>query len=117
MPFDLSVARFFLTFPQCDYDPEEFLNNAKRLEHYKSCAVVRERHADGEPHLHAVLCFTKRRHVRRPDWFDHLAGGAHGNVQRVRNLRASYDYLRKAGEPCTDGVNLALVEGRRGAVP
>lgn len=58
--------------------------------------VAEEKHQDGQPHLHAVVCFSKEKNFRSDKCFDF--DGYHANVQACKNLEGSYIYVMKDGE-------------------
>lgn len=88
---------FLITFPQCPATKEELLDHLKGLWVDVTYAVVsKEKHADGSPHLHAVLRYNTRKCVYRQDWFDY--GEYHPNVQCARNVNAAITYVKKDGD-------------------
>lgn len=86
---------FFLTYPHCDNSPDELHEFLSGLRPVHRAVIVKERHADGEPHLHAAVEFTTRLQTRNVRYFD--LGQHHPNVQRVRTWRACVNYCRKDG--------------------
>lgn len=93
--FRLSAKNFFLTFPQCPISMLEL------LDHYKLefgpqldfACVAEEEHADGSPHLHAILGFNSKRNIRSPSHFDYA--GFHCNMQPVRKMSECLLYIQK----------------------
>lgn len=105
--FRFNCKRAFLTYPQvsADIDIADILINVKQLPHYESCIIAKELHADGNPHIHILLCLSKA-----PDWtnsrkLDDLVG-KHGNYRGIRSFRKCYDYVRKGGNFLEDNFDL-----------
>jgi len=95
MPSFYNGKRFFLTYPQCDAEPQQlvdFLSGRAPLSYYVVC---RELHADGNPHLHACVEFktTQRQSV---NWLDFVE--KHPNKQDPRNWAACKTYVKKDGD-------------------
>ena len=119
MPFNFNARRAFITAPQTDQAPADCL--AKLQDHlgdvYRWAVIAQERHDDGGLHLHVLVEFTKQFHFRGEDYFEPVFG-KQVNIQTVRNLRASMDYLTnpaKEGHICfiADGVDPASVGKRK----
>lgn len=92
--FDSQSA--FLTYAQCDASIQEiydFLNGIKPLDWARVC---RERHEDGNYHLHAVCKWTGRIQSRNERLFDW--NGKHPNIQPVRSVKNALKYVAKDGE-------------------
>lgn len=95
MPSFYNGKRFFLTYPQCDSLPHElviFLHSKGTLKYY---IVAREKHADGNFHLHACVEFDtiQRKSV---EWLDFE--GKHPNKQDPRKWAACVQYCKKEGD-------------------
>lgn len=86
----------FLTYPQCDLGINELIDELRKVQDILWARVCREKHDDGNPHLHAVLKFTKRVQSRQARIFD--VKGYHPNIQSVRSIKKSLDYVAKDGE-------------------
>jgi len=95
MPSFYNGKRFFLTYPQCDKLPGEL---AVFLILQGPCTfylVAREKHEDGNYHLHACVEFDTIQ--RKPvDWLDFE--GHHPNKQDPRNWNACKTYCKKDGD-------------------
>lgn len=94
MSFRLSAKNLFLTYPNCGakhacftFLQEKFPDTLKYL------VVAQETHQSGEPHLHAVVCLSRKTNFKRPDCLDF--GGFHGNYRAARDLEASITYCKK----------------------
>jgi len=96
----MNCKMFFLTFPQNDLDKAEFMlrltNDLPRQTKVPLSwgIVVREKHKDDSPHLHAILCFERPLQISNCRFFDFL-GGKHGDVKPVTNLKNQLAYLYK----------------------
>jgi len=55
---------------------------------------VRELHQDGTFHLHVLLCFHRKLHLRSATALD--VKGFHCNIGPARDVKACYNYMRKA---------------------
>jgi len=62
--------------------------------------IARELHEDGNPHLHALLYWKRRKRFRGADCFD--VDGNHPNIQRPRDIRDVYTYVRKDDGGCLE---------------
>lgn len=100
--FRLASKNLFLTYPQCDYQLESFLNNCKDLfkeENIIRMVVARELHEDGNPHIHAVISLGKEFRTRDERMFDDLVEPSkHPNIiSRIKSMHATYKYVTKDG--------------------
>lgn len=94
MPFRLNARNVFLTYPRCAVSPSalgEFLSEIRPATYIH---VVRERHEDGTPHLHALLQWIDKYNLRDERKFDFE--GFHPNIQPARDIVAIEDYISKA---------------------
>ncbi len=110
MAFRLNAKQFFLTYPKCDVEKSEALDQIKS----KFAAIVdryviaKEDHADGTPHLHMYIHFSQKVNVVRATKFDLSFGGKtfHGNYQTARSAKAVMQYCKKDGNFISDGVEM-----------
>lgn len=86
---------FFLTYTHCGSHQDELYTHLNSKRPIRRAVIVRESHADGEPHLHAAIEFESRVQTTNARYFDF--GQHHPNVQRVRSWGASVNYCRKDG--------------------
>lgn len=102
-------VKIFLTYPQCDTSLADFRAAIISLfgPNLAWAVICREAHADGTPHLHAVLVFTKRERMQGYAILDGLTG-SHGNYASVRSLKHAVRYLLK--DDCYEGINCDPVE-------
>jgi len=91
--FDGQLA--FLTYPQCGDLTRERLRTflVESLGAEQFC-IARELHDDGNPHLHAVVRWGRRKRFTGADCFD--VDGQHPNVQRPHSLTRVLAYVRKS---------------------
>lgn len=105
--FDFHAKNCFLTYPQCNYDPEQCLDHLRTLLGDKPTYIVvaHELHADGGDHLHALICFRRKFRKRDERFFDLVrertgespAVRWHPNIQSPRNTADVFKYVRKGG--------------------
>lgn len=103
MPIDIKSKHWFLTFPQCDLEPEQFNDSFWANTHISECigfVISREQHADGGWHYHCAVYFEKTKRIRSLSAFDLVHNGRsfHGNYQPIRRIRENYDYITKDGD-------------------
>jgi len=108
--FRLQGKTLFLTYPQCHWAPNDaaiFIRN--KLNNVEWTIWGREKHADGSPHLHAIVSLSKRCDLQSPNCLD-LAGAAlsvsHGDYRVARDPKAVLDYVTKDGDIFCDGTTL-----------
>lgn len=92
--FDSTTA--FLTYAHLDATVDALYEALSAITSLEWARICREQHADGEPHLHAVVKFTRRFQSRRADVFDVL--GQHPNIQPVRSIAKALQYVAKDGQ-------------------
>lgn len=68
---------------------------------FKAARVCAELHANGEPHLHALLLLHGCLQTRNPRYFD--IEGYHCNMQAARSAKAVSAYIKKGGDFIDDG--------------
>ena len=97
--FDGQLA--FLTYPQCGDLTRERLRDflVQQLGAEQFC-IARELHDDGNPHLHAVVRWGRRKRFVGPDCFD--VDGRHPNIQRPNSLSRVLAYVRKSDDTPLD---------------
>lgn len=103
--FRLRSKKLFLTYPQCTVDPSEALRQLSAIVSATGHVIAKEKHADGNSHLHVYLEATETMEVTASDALDLVAGdGArfHGNYQSVRSRSAVLKYVTKDGEFITN---------------
>nr|WAE43189.1 MAG: replication associated protein [Cressdnaviricota sp.] len=96
--FRLSSKNFFLTYPQCQIGKSEAFELLALKETPIYCLIAREYHEDGEPHLHVLISYAKKKDVRNEKFFD--INGYHGNYQAARDTDDVRAYVQKADMSC-----------------
>lgn len=94
--FKFDSQSFFLTYAQCDLEIQTLYDWLASLQTLVWCRIAKEKHADGQPHLHAVGRYQKRVQTRNARHFD--IQGFHPNIQGVRSVLKSLAYVAKDGE-------------------
>lgn len=92
MTFKLQAKNIFLTYPRCSLTKDELLVFLKTFNPVK-VVIGKELHADGTPHLHALLKLANRLTTRDERVFD--LSGHHPNIQPCRNVTATERYVTK----------------------
>lgn len=94
--FRMQAKNWFLTFPQCNLPKSEAMRNLLQNADLSvtGAAVAQERHADGERHLHILLCLENKVRTRDPTFWDFVAG-KHGNYQAARYPQKVLKYISK----------------------
>lgn len=93
--FRFNATHFFLTYSQSKIQPDElwkFLQEKGAV----SATIAKEKHKDGNPHIHCLGKFDRKRNIRDITFFDFQ--GYHPNIQAPRNKKATYDYIIKDGD-------------------
>jgi len=94
MPFRLNTKNVFLTFPQCEALPRALGQHLQTLRPIRYLKIVRERHQDGNHHLHVFLQWVDKFNLRSERFFDYEQH--HPNIQAVRSIPDVLDYIGKA---------------------
>lgn len=81
--FRLNAQSLFMTYAQCDLAPEDLLSHLqgailKRAWKIVQYVIAREKHEDGNNHLHAFIKLDKKVNIGDPKIFDIL--GHHPNM-------------------------------------
>lgn len=93
----LQRKHWMMTFPQCHTEKAVVESNLPLLETkipLTGYIIAKEKHADGEPHLHVLLSFSKPINLKNMRFFDVLAG-KHANIVGIQNLVATVKYVMK----------------------
>jgi len=104
--------RFFLTYPQSDFDNNELLDALAQLGTIEWARACREQHEDGQPHSHVVIKYRERIRTRDCRFFD--VRGRHPKVEAVRSLPKALAYCTKEGS-YTDRGTVPKSAGKRAA--
>lgn len=98
--FRVNAKQFLLTYPHCnDLDGLRTLFH-ETYANSRYFVIGRERHADGEPHLHSVIILQRRFDAGERS-FDF--NGYHANIQAVRNVNQAIEYVKKDGDYIEEG--------------
>lgn len=89
------AKNFLCTWPQNGTSKEVALERILALPRVVRAVVCEEKHADGSPHLHAVIVLNDKDRLVHAD-LDAVAG-KHGNYQVCGSPAKSRDYVTKAG--------------------
>jgi len=94
MPFRLNAKNVFLTYPQCTHTANALGEHLSALKPTRFIKVVREKHRDGNYHLHVLLQWVDKLNIRDQRFFDFR--GHHPNIQAVRSISDVHEYISKA---------------------
>lgn len=92
------IKQWFFTFPKSNITKEDFASAIEDLRQPDYYKVALEHHADGSPHLHAVVKFTtgvsktnllKKIRYQFPDDYKRI------DIQPVRSIQKSIEYISK----------------------
>lgn len=117
--FRINARRFLLTYARSDLDAGLLYEFFKQLPVPPNRAIIaREKHADGEWHVHVAIEFSRRINSTRVSIFDFA--GRHPNISPARTWGACVNYCRKEGtvettyHDCTaETAAVGSAEGRR----
>jgi len=91
--FNFDGLHVFLTYPQCPLPREQLRDILVERTSAEKHFVARERHEDGNYHLHVYLHFGRRRRFVGSGCFD--VDGYHPNIQKPRSARDVIAYCSK----------------------
>lgn len=91
--FAFDGVHVFLTYPQCPLEREQLRNILCERINPERYLIARERHSDGNFHLHAYLHFGRRRRFVGASIFD--VDGFHPNIQKPRSASNVVAYCCK----------------------
>lgn len=112
MNFRLDAKHIGLTYPQCDLTRQLVLDAIRSAvgDNYCGAIIALERHADGNPHIHAYLRLHKPRRFTVPTVFD--IDGFHPNIQGLRSPKHWVLYVQKEDTDClVDGDVGSFLDG------
>lgn len=111
MAFRIYAKNLFFTFAQCFLPKEQILQHLKNLLHdYRVIyiAVCEELHADGNPHVHAMVQCELKFQTTNPRFFD-ITDNLHDNrifhpsFESLNSPTASQKYIKKDGNYIEEG--------------
>lgn len=102
--FRIQSKNFFLTYPRCDWTREDAMRAIKhKVANSQYILVAREAHADGYPHIHALVNAKTKLDITNASFFD--LGAHHGNYQSAKKNLDVYRYCTKSDKDfIEDGV-------------
>lgn len=97
--FEVNAKQFLLTYPKSTLSQERTYELLNEISSIKDYVIAKELHADGTPHVHAVIRFFKRFHKKGERIFD--LEGFHPNIKTLKTIgdftRAA-EYAKKDGD-------------------
>lgn len=103
MSIQIHAKNFFLTYPQCDLDIEDAINQIqdKATAKYICCSKENHHETDGT-HLHILVMLEKQLYVRDQAFWDlrnpfEGHAGFHGHYEACRAPKATLTYVQKDG--------------------
>jgi len=113
MTFRFKAKYGLLTYAQCgNLDPFKIVTRLSELG--AECIVGREKHQDGNTHLHVFFHFEKEFSSRSERVFD--VDGHHPNIVRSRGTPGKgWDYATKEGDICAGGLERPSDSEKAGA--
>jgi len=94
--FRINSKNVLLTYPRSEFSRDELYNFINDKYPLEKAIICTEKHQDGGLHLHALLQFKKKIDIRNEKTFDFKE--RHPNMESVRNINASINYVKKGGE-------------------
>lgn len=92
----MDAVTFFLTYPQSDFECDQLHGFLSTIKPVVWARVARERHADGNIHMHAIVRFGARVKTRsNMRLFDFME--RHPNIQVPRKIKDVLEYVSKDG--------------------
>lgn len=98
--FRITAKKFFLTYPQCNLEKEDLLSFLKTKANIIRYHIGREKHEDGNLHLHAAVEYSRKLNIKDPNSFDYKE--FHPNIQAARNYDDVAAYCTKDGDFITN---------------
>jgi len=96
----INAKNLFLTWPKNDSDSADVMNKIVEqftMEAISYVCVSEEKHEDGTPHLHAVVCLKDKTDIKDAIPILDRIGGKHGNYQTARKVLDVIKYVKKGG--------------------
>ena len=91
--FRFYAKNVFLTYPQCPCPKELLLEKLQSLLELQCkpyyILVAKERHQDGNPHLHAMVQCTNKIQTTNPRFFDLLDSNGHTYHPNIEKLQTA----------------------------
>jgi len=99
--FRFNAKTIFLTYARSSFDLQPFIDHVNSLYPIARWIVCKERHQDGEPHVHAAITFVEKINIRNPRRFDYE--GRHPHFTSVRRWEYAVRYCKKDGDFLQNG--------------
>lgn len=101
---------FSVTYPQCPLERQSVLDffQDKYGDKLTKWVVARERHEDGNFHLHIYLGFSKKVDIKNPRLWDITDDNTtyHPNIQTTKDVTAWVTYCQKEDSECISNVTI-----------
>lgn len=109
--FRLNSMQVFLTYPQCDVEPELLLSFLKGKYNVEKYIISQEKHEDGNPHIHCYLKMDKQLNIRNDRAFDYTSGETvfHPNIQSCKSVMKVIAYVVKDNKYITN-MDKSIIE-------
>lgn len=106
----IQAKGWFLTWPQCSAEKERCLEHLRSIAEVEEYIVAREKHEDGNYHLHAFVKYNKKVYWKKDKWdFDEF----HGNYQVAKCWKAVEKYVKK-GEDFITSIEIESAKAKKG---
>lgn len=92
--FRMAGKSFFLTYPKCRLTKDEAHEALLLLGPFDYFLCSREYHEDGDPHLHCLIIYPKKKDISNERYFD--ISGYHGDYRTAKSNEKVRDYILKA---------------------
>jgi hypothetical protein len=95
MEFRINAKNLFITYPRSELNHDELYEHILTIynDNELFAIIATENHKDGEKHIHALLKYKKKVDLRDKRKFDYQ--GRHPNIQAVKNIQATINYIKK----------------------
>jgi len=94
MPFQINSKILFLTYPECNVNKKDLYEHFEKFNPAPTqILVAKEKHKNGNSHLHAFLKFHEPFRTKDPKFADFK--GFHGNYQGARSAKNVVKYCTK----------------------
>lgn len=91
--FRINAKQFFLTYPQCDMTKDAMYDALMKLDNAEKIVIGREKHEDGNYHLHVYIKYFTKKNIKSATHFD--INGYHPNIQSAKSEKAVIGYITK----------------------
>jgi len=110
--FRLQARAVFLTYAQCPLDRVVVADNLRVKSAVEWMVVARERHEDGEWHLHAAVRYKMAIRTRDERYFD--VDGYHPKIEKLKSVTGAVRYLTKEDTtPLVEGIDVQALLAKK----